>query len=303
MNFIVLLCLIVVHAKEEMAITPEYIDYLKKVADWEVSEYEDNVFKGWTLSEVEMLLGDKKPDQEFEATPVTEKAYLPSSVDWAGNQCIHKILDQGNCGSCWAFAAAGVASDKCCLEDSQKDFGWLSPQELVSCDKGEGKNEGCNGGFARDAFEYIKKNGLVDMDCVPYKAKNLPCPKECKNGKDWKQSHHCRCQKIEDCSGVEKMKTCLVDGPVSARMKVYRDFLAYKSGVYCMTKGSQKLSDHAIRCVGFTDNGNEQIVHCANSWSTYWGDKGYFYIRHSADCGFYEGEKNVYTVRDCTKSS
>lgn len=299
MTFIVLLCLVGVYAKEEMAITPEYIDYLKNVADWEVSEYEDNIFKGWTLSEVQMLLGDKKPDQEFEAIPVTPKAYLPSSVNWAGNQCIHGVLDQGNCGSCWAFAAAGVASDKCCIGNGQKDFGWLSPQELVSCDNGGGKNEGCGGGFAYNAFDYVKKNGLVGMDCVPYKAKNLPCEKKCNNGKDWEESHHCKCQTKIDCSGFEKLKTCVVDGPVSARMRVFRDFLAYKGGDYCRTPGSQELSNHAVRCLGYKDDSTGKSVYCANSWSTYWGEKGHFHIKPTDDCGFYSGENNIYTVSDC----
>ena len=83
-----------------MAVTPEYVEYLKKIATWEVADYEDNLFKGWTLSEFQELLGDHKPDQVFDDTPVETKSYLPSSVNWANSKCIHKILDQKNCGSC-----------------------------------------------------------------------------------------------------------------------------------------------------------------------------------------------------------
>jgi len=39
---------------------------------------------------------------------------LPTNFDariqWPA--CIHPIQDQGNCGSCWAFALAGVLSDR-----------------------------------------------------------------------------------------------------------------------------------------------------------------------------------------------
>lgn len=301
MMLIVLLALAAACAEEELAITPEYVEHLKEVASWEVTEYEDSIFKGWTLSEVEVLLGDKKPNQIFEATPITPKDNLPSSIDWADNECIHKILDQGNCGSCWAFAAAGVASDKCCLETKPVDFGWLSPQELVSCDHGgsERKNKGCNGGFAYNAFDYVRENGLVGLDCMPYVARNSPCKKQCKDNKDWGASHKCKCQEITDCSGFTKLKACLAEGPVAARMAVYRDFLSYRRGVYCRTVGAAKLSDHAIRCVGFEEKDGERNVRCANSWSTYWGERGYFRIRPNDDCGFYAGESNIYTVSKC----
>jgi hypothetical protein len=42
----------------------------------------------------------------------------------------------------------------------------LSPESLVSCDK---KNKGCKGGFLTVSFDYIKKEGLVDTDCLPFK--------------------------------------------------------------------------------------------------------------------------------------
>ena len=136
-----------------MAVTPEYVEYLKKIATWEVADYEDNVFKRWTLSEFQELIGDHKPDQVFDATLVETKSYLPSSVNWANSECIHKILNQKNCESCWAFAAA--ASDKCCIENYPKYYGWLPPQELLSCDKGDDENNNCNGGYALNAFSYI----------------------------------------------------------------------------------------------------------------------------------------------------
>jgi C1A family cysteine protease len=299
MNLLVVLLLVCVYA-EELAVTPEYVEHLKRVATWKVAEYEDNVFKGWTLSEVKQLLGDNQPDQAFfEAEAVKAKNYLPSYVDWADNKCVHSVLDQKNCGSCWAFAAAGVASDKCCLETHPKDYGWLSPQELLNCDGGGGENNGCNGGYAYNAFKYIGENGLVDLNCLPYTASTDSCKRECKNGKDWNEEHKCKCKTVTDCSGFESTKACLNIGPVSARMRVYQDFLGYKEGIYCRTKDAQELSNHAIRCTGYKDDGVVQSVHCANSWGKYWGEKGYFHIKPTMECGYYDGANNVYTVSSC----
>ena len=272
MKFLIFLFFVFAMAEKEMLITREYVEYLKSTVSWQVTDYEDNIFKGWTDEEAMNLLGDNNMEVDVDAIPITPLTNLPTSINWRGAKCQHEILDQGNCGSCWAFASASVVSDKCCIE--KQDYGWLSPQELVSCDKSQ---DGCSGGFAVKAFDYVKDNGLVNLECMPYIAKNSTCDETCADGRDWKESHHCKCKKIIDCSGMDKIKTCLAKGTVAARMKVYKDFFNYRSGIYCRSKDSPIMSDHAIRCVGYSMEPKEYLI-CANSWSTSWGDKGFFNI-------------------------
>lgn len=294
------LLLTVAFGGEIMATSPEYVEYLKKVATWKVTEYEDNIFKGWTVSETQTLLGDIKPDHTTKAILVPTKKNLPSSINWVNNNCIHSIMDQGNCGSCWAIAAAGVVSDKCCIELGSKDFGWLSPQELLACNTDNDSNHGCAGGSAYEAFQYTWNKGLVDINCLPYLATNSPCDKKCKNNKHWGAAHVCKCKEIIDCSGYDRLKSCLVDGPVAARMIIYKDFLNYGGGVYCRTRDAERIGDHTVRCIGYEEKDTDRNIYCANSWSKYWGDKGYFRIRPSYDCGFYDGEGNIFTMRHCS---
>ena len=57
------------------------------------------------------------------------------------NSTIGHIRDQSKCGSCWAFSANEVLSDRFSIAKNTSVI--LSPEDSVSCDKG---NMGCNGG-------------------------------------------------------------------------------------------------------------------------------------------------------------
>ena len=289
MRFLLIALLAVAITASEVLITPQYLNYLRSVVDWEVVEYEESIFKGWTLDEIKQLLGDEgypEYDNLIEAEVTND---IPSSINWAGANCIHDIHNQGSCGSCWAFAASSVLSDKCCL--GSKDYGWLSPQELVNCDK---SNSGCNGGLAGTAFQYTKKNGLVDDKCLSYKAKNGACPSKCEDGRDWKAAHVCKHKEIIDCSGLEKVKSCIKDGPIAVRLIVHSDFMSYKSGIYCYKAGGI-LGGHAVRCTGYSTDPKEHLI-CANSWGTNWGEKGYFKIEPLEKCGIRMTPQSSFTV-------
>ena len=48
--------------------------------------------------------------------------------------CIGSIRNQGECGSCWAFAATSALADRLCIYSRRTVDVILSPQQLVSCD-------------------------------------------------------------------------------------------------------------------------------------------------------------------------
>lgn len=61
--------------------------------------------------------------------------------------------------------------------------------------------------------------------------------------------------------------------------------MTYRTGVYKHTTGS-KLGGHCIKVIGWGEENGDKYWLVANSWSTYWGDKGYFKIaRGSDECG------------------
>ena len=97
----------------EFAITQEYIEYLKLHATWEVEDYENSIFRGWTVEEFEAILN---PEEEFYNGEIPQEDVIISDyevdepIDWSNANCLHEIRNQGSCGSCWAFSVCqGVA--------------------------------------------------------------------------------------------------------------------------------------------------------------------------------------------------
>merc|ERR1711988_1543282 len=89
---------------------------------------------------------------------------LDGRTEWPG--CIHPVLNQGDCGSCWAFAATEVLSDRFCIDSNKNIDVVLSPQNLLSC---ESLHIGCLlGSLPMWAWDFLEKRGVTTMSCVPY---------------------------------------------------------------------------------------------------------------------------------------
>lgn len=272
MKFVILGFLLVAAMCSDLIVTKEYIEQLKETVNWEVEDYENSVFRGWTIEEAKNFLGLVNNDEEKIYPEYESETPPPAELSWVGADCIHEVRNQGNCGSCWAFAATGMLTDRCCMY--AKDQGWLAPQELVSCER---FSHGCRGGYMESPISYMVNNGgLVPEACYPYQAKDLSCPSKCVNGSDWRKAHVCKCNSPKSCSGTSNLKSCLKSGPVSASFMICQSFFMYKSGIYHCDCGSY-LGGHAVLAVGFGDTPECYFLN-RNSWSHVWGDKGYFKI-------------------------
>jgi len=91
---------------------------------------------------------------------------------------------------------------------------------------------------------------------------------------------------VYNIGSVQDMMTEVdTNGPFEVAFSVYADFLTYKTGVYEYTTGDY-LGGHAVKLIGYgTESGTDYWL-CQNSWTTTWGDGGYFKIRKGTDeCG------------------
>ena len=70
-------------------------------------------------------------------------------VDWRAKGAVTGVKDQGNCGSCWTFAATGVIEGAHYIKNGILNN--FSQQQLLDCDK---RSIGCGGGSPANAYTY-----------------------------------------------------------------------------------------------------------------------------------------------------
>ena len=115
---ILLICLILLYARcNELLVTQARVDYLKKHATYEVMNYEDNIFKGWTVDEAKSLLNHPAVGSNVmdSVPPYTEFAgELPRSLDWRDKdpKCMVNVTHQMQCGCSWALALSHMLSER-----------------------------------------------------------------------------------------------------------------------------------------------------------------------------------------------
>jgi cathepsin B len=90
-------------------------------------------------------------------------------------------------------------------------------------------------------------------------------------------------------------KELMEQGTLSVAFSVYEDFESYSSGIYQHVTGKY-LGGHAIKMIGWGEEGGVPYWTCVNSWNDSWGEKGTFRIlRGSDECGI-EGSVVAGTV-------
>jgi C1A family cysteine protease len=253
-----------------------------KAACWVAIE---NKFSYMTDEELKGMLGAFPPglepgDRELSynesQAPVkitaTPQASLPASFDWRAFNYVNyvsPVKDQGNCGSCWAFAT--VAQMESLFLIKKSTLLDLSEQFIVSCDTSD---YGCNGGYMNRVYNFVKNTGTVNDSCFPYVGSDVPCKKSCPiimKISSWSWV----CQTKLDNNLIKQ--AVYSNGPLTCTMDVYYDFFNYSGGCYQHTTGAY-AGGHAVLIVGWT-SGNCWIV--KNSWGDDWGEKGYFEIKFS----------------------
>jgi C1A family cysteine protease len=202
----------------------------------------------------------------------------PANFDWrnvGGVNYVSPILDQGQCGSCVAFATIGTFETQLNITSKTSLSPWqLSPEYLFSCGGGS-----CDSGWEVDsAMQFLVDSGTTDDACMPYTSgangSDAQCSAACSNASNRVVQATTYSQVGSSTSAV---KAALQKGPLAATMTVYEDFMYYKSGVYKHVSGSV-AGGHAVSIVGWNDADGAWIVR--NSWGAGWGMNGFFEIAY-----------------------
>lgn len=225
----------------------------------------------------------------------------PSSFSWRNHNgdWTTPARDQGNCGSCWAFAAMSTLEGVINVQEGVPSLDPnLSEQYILSCLPSSGS---CSGGSPYRTFQYIMEtgaqgnghNGIIPEGCFPYQAADtVPCGSKCPG---WTE----QLVPIADYgfwssdgtpADRERIKTQVMEeGPVVTYIEATEDFTRWGATHHGSDDyypyHSAAGHNHCVAIVGWQDDSSiEQGGYwiCKNSWGTAWGNKGFFNIEYGS---------------------
>ena len=216
---------------------------------------------------------------------------LPSQFNWCDHGGCTPVRDQGNCGSCWAFATVGALETNVKIHDAViRD---LSEQYLLSCNS---DGWSCSGGWWAHDYHQWKipyrepDAGAVNESSFPYVASQVACNPP--------HTHH---EKIlswnyvgpdDGIPSTSAIKQAIYDhGPISVGV-CSNSFWRYSGGVFTINDTSCGPVDHAVVLVGWDDSLG--AWHLRNSWGSDWGEDGYMRIQYGVSNVGYSATYVVY---------
>lgn len=203
----------------------------------------------------------------------------PSSIDWRSKGVVNPVRDQGQCGSCWAFATTANAESVWAISSGQLLD--LSEEFLVDCASGVGYfNLGCNGGMPDSAFKYMINNGQCSEASYPYTAGTTKTAGSCQKCSA-APVHFSSCYDVKPNDQVS-LKGAVSKQPVAVAIEAdTRYFQSYSGGILDSSSCGTTM-DHAVEIVGYgTENGID-YWNVRNSWGASWGEKGYVRIKKTS---------------------
>jgi len=232
---------------------------------------------------------------------------LPETYIWNNIDGVNYLTNLRNqhipsyCGSCWAHAATSALSDriKIARKAAWPDIN-IAPQVLISCSG----DDGCHGGEAYNAFEWMHSNEVTDETCSIYRARGhdngqecspITVCENCSPGKtdcfvpDKYYVYHT--DEYGHVAGEENMMQEIYQrGPIACGIAVPDALENYTSGIFEDTTGDLNIV-HDISVVGWGVENNTKYWTVRNSWGTHFGEQGFFRV--------VRGTNNIAIETDC----
>ena len=195
---------------------------------------------------------------------------IPDHIDYREKGFINEIKDQGECGSCWAFAA--IQAQESQWAKISGTLYSLSESNLLDCVT---PSHGCQGGSMIYAYDYIiyHQNGLfMKEEDYPYVARKENCKFDKNKGitKIIKYIEIIEGSEQDLANKVANIGVCGIAIDAS-----HYSFQLYSNGIYNEKYCSSTSLDHGVGCIGYGSENSINFWIIRNSWGNGWGEKGY----------------------------
>lgn len=202
-------------------------------------------------------------------------AQFDSRLQWPN--CVTTIGDQGGCTySGYAFALVASLGERYCINSSRFWYLNLSPQHLINC------GSGCFRSDLNGALKQLINTGASVSTCIGYTGTQSSCSILCDNGTPVTPY---KVSSVYTYSSPSSIQAAIyTSGPITSTMFVYRDFLAYTSGIYSPMGTGTFLYTQQVKILGWGVTAGTNYWVCSNSLGTTFGMNGYFNIVFGA-CG------------------
>jgi len=216
---------------------------------------------------------------------------LPRTWDWRnvdGVNYLDPVIDQGECGSCYAVATTHMLSARHRIRQQDPTIEPFSISFPLYCSE---YNQGCNGGYGILTAKWSQDVGLLPSTCMRYNTSgscSLECDLGSLAGKRYRAAHHRYVGSWYGNAGIEAIKAELYrNGPLVLGLEPSEDFMFYSEGIYrsslplnLLQLGSHEWErvDHAVLLIGWGEEDGTKYWRIQNSWGPEWGEEGVFRI-------------------------
>jgi len=253
-------------------INNDFLEYLKEPSLKKWRKYSET---GYAFG----LIPSPHDFSYFKDLPLVKIQNLPASYDLRTEGKLTPIKNQGQCGSCWAFASYG-SLESFLMPSEARDF---SEQNLI--DRHGFDWEPCEGGDIFMSTAYLARwSGPVNEKDDPYVFSNLDGFKTRKHI----QEVVCVPRRSDSLDNNLIKQAVMTYGAVYASM--YYSNYCYNAIYKSYYNTTEEEGAHAVAIVGWDDNfdknkfntippGNGAFI-VRNSWGKNWGENGYFYVSY-----------------------